>query len=161
MQFVLSLERVLPQQGNQVPIKIIHLKIISWEFGTDRYLISLFKTCWTVKSNYRSEVWQEPLLLFFSIYFHDSGETGHMSDKAYLSIIADAISNKIPCHAWIILIWVTTWQTNKMGVHQVKTPISQDIHPVWSEFLLRAQWVTMDQHFLYVDSQDAVQIGLN
>ena len=33
-------------------------------------------------------------------------------------------------------------KTNKMSMRPAKTELSMDIHPVWSESLLCAQWVT-------------------
>ena len=45
-------------------------------------------------------------------------------------------------------------KTNKMTVRPVKTQISLDIRPVWSESSLCAQWVAKDPSFLHVDSGD-------
>ena len=50
-------------------------------------------------------------------------------------------------------------KTNKMTVHPVTTPISLDIHPVWSESSLCAQWVAKDPSFLHADSEDSNQTG--
>ena len=37
--------------------------------------------------------------------------------------------------------------------------ISQGIRPVWSEYLLCAQWVAKDPIFLHADSEDSDQTG--
>ena len=42
----------------------------------------------------------------------------------------------------------------KWPVHQLKTQISRDIRPVWSESLLCAFWVAKDSNFLSADSKD-------
>ena len=48
---------------------------------------------------------------------------------------------------------------NKMTVCPVKTHISLDIRPVWSESWLCAQWVAKDPSFLHADSEDSDQTG--
>ena len=50
-------------------------------------------------------------------------------------------------------------KTNKVSVRPAKTQISLDIHPVWSESLLGAQWVAKDRSFLHSDSKDSDQTG--
>ena len=50
-------------------------------------------------------------------------------------------------------------KTNKMTVRPAKTQISLDIHPVWSESSLCAQWVAKDTSFLHADSEDSDQTG--
>ena len=49
----------------------------------------------------------------------------------------------------------------KWHVCPVKTEICLGIHPVWSEFLLCAQWVLVakDPSFLHADSEDSDQSG--
>ena len=46
-----------------------------------------------------------------------------------------------------------------MTVSPAKTQISLDIHPVWSESWLWAQWVAKDPGFLHADSEDSDQTG--
>ena len=50
-------------------------------------------------------------------------------------------------------------KTNKMSVRPVKTQISLDICPVWSESSLCIQWVAKDLSFLHADSEDSDQTG--
>ena len=69
----------------------------------------------------------------------------------------------------ILLLEVLSWhiiphepwhdKTNNMAVRPVKTQISLGIRPVWSEYLLCAQWVAKDPSFLHMDSEDSDQTG--
>ena len=51
-------------------------------------------------------------------------------------------------------------KTNKLTVRPAKTPISQGIHPVWSETSLCAQWVAKNPVLLQADSEHSDQTGL-
>ena len=51
-------------------------------------------------------------------------------------------------------IWTTTWPKSTKWRCPANTLISLDIHPVWSESSLWAQWVAKDPRFLYADSED-------
>ena len=55
-----------------------------------------------------------------------------------------------------IEIWATSWQTNKISVHQAKTQISLGIRPVWSESSLTAwrKLGTFATHWAHSEASD-------
>ena len=71
---------------------------------------------------------------------------------------------KAKFHGYIIVFSSTVFEpprvkTNKTTMRPAKTQISLGICPVWSEFLLCAQWVVKDPSFLRADSEDSDQTG--
>ena len=60
----------------------------------------------------------------------------------------------------VFCIWAMTSQNQKMSVRWAKTKIGLGIRPAWSEYLLCAQWLTMDLICLHANSGDSDQTNL-